>query len=337
FTRHRSTPITELPDHWPDDYRAIVESRIRLIETDPHIGLIERPEYKRRWAATPWEEQEKDALRLWLLDRLEGRDFWPESDPRILSTNQLADAARRDGDFVAVAALHAGAGTALDRLVADLAARESVPFLAPLRYSVTGLRKRAQWEETWDKQRQEDAIDAEIAAAMAGRLPGEIAAAEKREKAAKVGAIPVPPKYRTPDFLAVHFWRLRGGLDVPKERFVSFPHCERAADGSLPILWAGYDHLARARAIATYSVERKERDGWSPERLAPLLAGLLELLPWLRQWHNEYNAEMGTRMADYYAEFIRGEAQSIGKTEADLRALPPPAPARRPRGRKRAP
>ena len=46
--------------------------------------------------------------------------------------------------------------------------------------------------------------------------------------------------------------RLRGGLDVPKERFVSFPHCARDADGSLPVLWAGYDHLARAKAIAAW-------------------------------------------------------------------------------------
>jgi hypothetical protein len=336
FTRHRSTPITELPAHWPADYRTRVERRIALIETDPNIGLIERPEYKRRWAMAPWEEMERDALRLWLLDRLERPEFWPPVDPRILSTTQLADLARRDEEFRAVAELYAGPAAAdLDTLVAELVAKEAVPFLAALRYSETGLRKRADWERTWEMQRAEDRIDAEIAAAMPDALPGALKAAQDRRKHAEVGPIPVPPKYRTPDFLSVDFWRLRGGLDVPKERFVSFPHCARDADGSLPILWAGYDHLARARAIATYTVERKERDGWPPERLAPLLAGLLELLPWLRQWHNEYDAEMGTRMGGYYAEFIRDEAQSIGMTEADLAAWTPPAPARR-RGRRAA-
>ena len=50
FERHRSTPITELPTHWPVDYRSVVERRIALIETDPTIGLVERPEYKRRWS-----------------------------------------------------------------------------------------------------------------------------------------------------------------------------------------------------------------------------------------------------------------------------------------------
>ncbi len=71
FARHRSTPITDLPTHWPADYRAVVERRIALIESDSTIGLIERPEYKRRWSSAPWEEMERDALRAWLLDRLE--------------------------------------------------------------------------------------------------------------------------------------------------------------------------------------------------------------------------------------------------------------------------
>ena len=37
------------------DYRGIVERRIALIETDANIGLIERPEYKRRWSTKSWE------------------------------------------------------------------------------------------------------------------------------------------------------------------------------------------------------------------------------------------------------------------------------------------
>ena len=34
FERHRSTPITELPGHWPDDYRRLVERRMALIESN---------------------------------------------------------------------------------------------------------------------------------------------------------------------------------------------------------------------------------------------------------------------------------------------------------------
>jgi hypothetical protein len=117
---------------------------------------------------------------------------------------------------------------------------------------------------------------------------------------------------------------------------VSFPHCARDADGSLPVLWAGYDHLGRARAIAAWYVERKDTDGWPAPRLMPVLAGLLELVPWLRQWHNGVDTETGLRMGDYFAEFVEDEARSLGVNVADLHAWTPPAPVRRPRGRRAA-
>ena len=41
FTRHGSTTIIELPAHWPDDYRTLVERRIELIDANRFIGLIE--------------------------------------------------------------------------------------------------------------------------------------------------------------------------------------------------------------------------------------------------------------------------------------------------------
>ncbi|MBV1800484.1 DUF7008 domain-containing protein [Siccirubricoccus sp. G192] len=373
FERHRSTPITDLPAHWPTDYRAVVERRIALIESDPTIGLIERPEYKRRWQSEPWEKMEQDALRTWLLDRLEDPRFWDVADPRIVATRSLADATRADAEFQSVAELYVGrAGFDLEALVAELVAAESVPFLAALRYSETGLRKHADWEATWEKQRAEDAIDAELAAlrneflraawsrqnargegeaaeAYAARMAAglgakpvqkaadaAIAAEAKRRKAAEVGDIPVPPKYKSADFQSAGFWGLRGGLDVPKERFVSFPHCARDADPSLPTLWAGHDHLARARALASLYVERRDTDGWSSARLLPMLAGLLELVPWLRQWHNDIDAETGLRMGDYFAGFIEEEARERGLTIDDLRNWTPPAQARRRRARRSA-
>ena len=39
FVRHGSKPITQLPDHWPEDYKRLVERRIELIEHDPYINL----------------------------------------------------------------------------------------------------------------------------------------------------------------------------------------------------------------------------------------------------------------------------------------------------------
>lgn len=71
----------------------------------------------------------------------------------------------------------------------------------------------------------------------------------------------MPPKYKSADFRKTGYWRRRGGLDVPKERFVSYPFCERDADGSPVVSWAGHDHLLQARAIAAYYLACKEQDG----------------------------------------------------------------------------
>jgi hypothetical protein len=144
----------------------------------------------------------------------------------------------------------------------------------------------------------------------------------------------VPPKYKSADFLKADFWRLRGGLDVPKERFISFPGAERGADASLVIAWAGCTHLQLAGALAAWYLDAKEQQGWPADRLQPLLAALLELLPWLKQWHNDPDPVHGERLGDTYAGFVDDEVRALGLTLADLRAWRPVVAARR--GRRRA-
>jgi hypothetical protein len=161
-----------------------------------------------------------------------------------------------------------------------------------------------------------------------------IAEEQRRQKNDEVGEIPVPPKLVSKDFQSPDFSRLRGGLDVPKERFVSFPYCQREADGSLVVTWAGHTHLKRALAIAAYYQERKDKEGWPPERLMPLLAGVIELLPWLLQWHNDYDPGLGARMGDYFVDFIQTEARALGMTEAAVAAWTPPTTPRRGRSRR---
>jgi hypothetical protein len=39
--------------------------------------------------------------------------------------------------------------------------------------------------------------------------------------------------------------------------------------------------LQQAQAVAGYYERMRTNEGWSDERLLPLLAGVLELLPWL--------------------------------------------------------
>lgn len=368
FERHGSSPTTELPAHWPGEYRAVVERRIALIESDRNIGLLERPEFKRRWNMPAWGDLEQYALRNWLLDRLERPALWPASDgtpPQLTNTSRLADAARADAAFMQIAGLYVGhADFDPQHLVADLVAAEAVPLLPVQRYTDDGLRKRIQWEDIWALQRAEDAIDAEIDLQEEGRrqqllefvieqtngaepgadaldwvrteLDKEFVPLRRDRKASDVGAIPVPPKYKSSDFLKVEFWRLRGGLDVPKERFVSFPGAERGADGSLPIAWAGWNHLQLATALAGYYVDMKDTEGWEAARLQPLLAGLLELVPWLEQWHNEVDAVYGQRMGSYYRGFVSEEARALGFTLDDLRTRKPAVTGTMMRGRKTA-
>jgi len=339
FERHGSTPITELPGEWPDDYRQLVERRIALIEHDPNIALIEQPEYKRRWNTETWESQLERALNNWLLDRLESYSDFDgrmndEGKPTarlaiaLITVGKLADIARQDGDFLQVGELYRD-DPAFDvtRLVAELVEGESIPLLSILRYKPSGLRKREEWENTWTLQRREDAIDARTALPKDDpRHLSELDAKELKKK--EVGTIPVPPKYTSADFLKGDYWRLRGKLDVPKERWVCFPHCE-GEDGTLMVAWAGYDHLQLARAISAYYVDVQERLGGRDDpRLVPLLACLIELLPWLKQWHNEVDPEFGVPMGDYFEGFLQEESRNLGLTLDEIKRWKPPERSR---------
>ena len=322
FERHGSTPITEIPQHWPAAYRALVRRRIEAIENNASVALIEQPKYKRRWNDEPWEAQQERALRGWLLDRMEDRSLW--SELRLTTTAMLADRMLEDEEFLQVAELHSGRSDFdVAKLVAGLVENESVPLLAVLRYKPSGFRKRAAWESTWDLQRHEDAIDArvELPASDPGHLTPEEAAALKTKE---IGAIPVPPRYTSADFRKGAWWRLRGKLDVPKERFVSLPFCEREADPSLVIGWAGWNALDQSKAVAAYFNQMREQEGWTEERLTPLLAALLELLPWVRQYHNAPDPAFDTGMGDFFDGFIDDEARALSLTREAIRAWAPP-------------
>ena len=337
FERHGSTPITEMPAHWPEDYRALVARRIELIGSDRSISLLEKPEYKRRWNTEPWEDQERRALRAWLLDRLESPAYWPE--PRLATVGELAARAAADADFQQAAARFSyRAYGYLDALVAELVESESVPALAALRYKPSGLAKRADWEAVWAAQRREDDIDAEAAAATPP-LPDEIEdqhaarlkAEQHRRKRDELGDLAPPPKYRAGDFLKAGYWRLRGALDVPKERFFSLPGVSGDDDPTLLVGCAGWDHLTLCQALAAYYNEADERDGWNAARAAPLLAAIREHVPWLKQWHNDLDEEYQERLGDVYDSFVRSQLARFRLTEHDLRQQAPNGSAARPR------
>ncbi|MFI7172570.1 BREX-2 system adenine-specific DNA-methyltransferase PglX, partial [Rhodococcoides fascians] len=67
---HNFDPTTEIPENWPHAYRSVIARRLSTIESNPFIRLLEKPEYKRRWAGETWDTKLQSALKDWLLDRL---------------------------------------------------------------------------------------------------------------------------------------------------------------------------------------------------------------------------------------------------------------------------
>ncbi|WP_220377833.1 BREX-2 system adenine-specific DNA-methyltransferase PglX [Streptomyces inhibens] len=306
FDRHGSTPVTEIPPHWPDWYQAIVQARIDTIPSRRDLALIERPECKRRWATDPWEKREKAALRTWLLDRCEDKSLWFHVlndfvQPRTLTVAQLADELEKRPDADAILntahlyATHLGKpNLSLTQVLTDVVDAEHVPYLAAYRYKDTGLRKRAQWEAVWEQQREEDRTGERL-------------------------DIPVPPKYASADFTKQSYWSNRGKLDVPKERFVSYPDANPDSDPTLLLGWAGWDQRDQASALLNIVSDRRKQQDWPAERLVPLLAGIAELMPWLRQWFGEVDEEWGEESAaEEFQSFLDGELASARLTPAAL-------------------
>lgn len=84
FDRHNSTPITEIPAYWPAAYKEIVQRRIDLIDSDKFINLLERPEYKRRWATSRGRSNRnaRCAAGFWTGWRTGCTGSTPTADPR---------------------------------------------------------------------------------------------------------------------------------------------------------------------------------------------------------------------------------------------------------------
>lgn len=318
FERHGSTSVAQIPSWWPEWYQDVVRARFDIIESRKDIALIERPEYKRRWATEPWEKKEKAALRAWLLARCEERSLWftlrdGMEQPRTLTVNQLADALSSDADFTSVAALYAAdhlgkPDLPLAQVLADIVANEHVPYLAAMRYKDPGLRKREQWEDVWKLQRKEDASGERL-------------------------DIPVPPKYSSADFLKASYWSNRGKLDVPKERFISYLEASPDADPTVLLGWAGWDHKDQAQALINLVEDRTTQGGWGTERITPLIAGLVEVMPWVRQWHGEYDAEWESVPAEDCDAYLDEQMAKHQLSAADLKAW---RPVKKTRGRKAA-
>ncbi|MFF4779615.1 BREX-2 system adenine-specific DNA-methyltransferase PglX [Microtetraspora fusca] len=275
FARHGLQPITTVPQHWPDAYQDVVLRRIDAIEQNASLGVLERPEFKRRWMSESWDDLLSAALHTWLLDRCEAPELWYEQRdqqrrPRPLTIPQLAELLRQDHEFVRAAHFYAP-DKSVEEVLRDALANQDVPYLSALRLRESGLRKHADWEEVWRLQQREDDLRCTSGDNEADRLRN---------------TIPVPPKYTSSDFLKVGYWRQRGKFDLPNERFISYPTIRQGKD---PLIgWSGWDLDDRANVLIGL-IEEQEKAPSAAEAIIPLAAGLLELVPWLTHRYGSHH------------------------------------------------
>ncbi|WP_394255773.1 BREX-2 system adenine-specific DNA-methyltransferase PglX [Pseudoclavibacter helvolus] len=303
FARHGSTPTNSIPPAWPEDYQVLMRQRLRVINSEPAIRLLEKPDFKRRWAASSWDDQVAEALRVVILDQLDSVHLWQDAQgPAARSVADLADMLKGDNVLhQLVTVLAGGAEVDLAKVLASLVTEEAVPYLATHRYKPSGLEKFRTWQHGWDLQRREDA--------------GEEV------------DIPVPPRYGDKDFAHKAFWKARGKLDVPKERFILYPDFGREGDGTVVLGWAGWDHKDQALALAR-EVLTQDALGADDELLTQMVAGLVELEPWVHQWHSDMDVSFGVSPADAISGIIDQQLGRLESTREEVTAWEAPAAKR---------
>jgi hypothetical protein len=191
FTRNGyATPVDV--DSYGTPLANLLKARMRTIQSNQKVRIIEQPQYKHRWTMPDTATEARKGIAEWALAELE----------KVISGGGIVSASH-----AAIAWLRAEPARTGDALTLYLGGdaltwsrqafqRDSVPFLAALRHSEAGLEKRSQWEAVWSAQRLEDR----------GSAPGLISP---------------PPKYDQKDFRDANHFTLRGKLDVPKERFIT--------------------------------------------------------------------------------------------------------------------
>ncbi|MBL8622241.1 MAG: BREX-2 system adenine-specific DNA-methyltransferase PglX [Myxococcales bacterium] len=301
FTRHRWEPLTALPASAPKALRELIAARRARIAEVPELALIEQTTYKRRWYRPDYDDDEQKALAVWLADRIERELSAAGAKPSSIS--QLAVALEGDRRVAAVAELLAGRPDySLVELITDAVLADAVPEHPFHIYKATGLDKRAAWERTWDEQRKEDA-----------GLPA------KPE---------VPPKYGNGDFLKPDYFRLRGKLDVPKERFIAFTEIPGRGAGEILYGWAGWTPLERVKALLALDEQCEDQGIDLADRIA-LLDSAWRLLPDIAR----DDAATASRLKAELAALVGPDGPSKVLLDAWRARFPPPggrARARRP-------
>jgi len=309
FARHGAAPTTEIPSHWPQAYRDLVAARIRAIESDPNLRVLESPEFKRRWTSAGWDAMEHSALRDWLLDRCDDPELWYDEcqRPRPHTIASLAATLRTTDSVLDAAALYAPT-MELTEVLHTLVTEEIIPSAAAARYKDSGLAKWAKWKSAWAQQREEDRL----------RSIGDHTAAYALQ-----AKIPTPPRYVSTDFRQTSYWRLRGRYDVPTERFISYP-LPSSNDPDLLVGWAGWSDEDRVLVLVDLIEAQLTTKVPADKSLVPLLAALQESLEWVDCVPGRTTGDAGAESRDKLSRWL----DQCKLTERDVERWRPKPPRR---------
>jgi len=302
FQRHGWTDPKHTGEIDDAEVRSIVESRIDATEDSAVLASLERPEFKRRWYRPAFDEQETEACTSFLAGQLEG---WGNGHGHPFTARQAAAALESDAAVRAVAEVLTGRrDTDLEALFRDLIDKDCVPLCKAHIYKPAGQTRRVAWERTWALQHREDA--------------GE-----------DVGKIPVPPKYKSSDFLSTSYWKLRGKLDVPKERFIHLSEVPGATGDDALFGWAGWTPRQRARVLSDLDEALEDR-GVPIEDRHGIFWSLQQQIPFVR-WESEAAA---AELQDIVTEYVGKVSDEMLATWAER--FPPPRGGGRRKRRKKA-
>ncbi|WP_437898220.1 BREX-2 system adenine-specific DNA-methyltransferase PglX [Sorangium sp. So ce124] len=302
WERHGWEPLTAPPSEASPALKKRIEARRARAETNPALRLIETANFKRRWYKPDYAEEERLALSEWLADRVEES---ARSRTTAFVLEQLVANLQDDPRVLAVCEVLAGRKDfSLSQLVASALRDDAVPSHRFHLYKPSGLVKREVWERTWADQRREDA--------------GEKVTPE------------VPPPYGSGDFLKPEYWRLRGKLDVPKERFIAFTEVPGRSGVETLYGWAGWTAQQRVKAILAIDEELEDASVPLADRIG-LLDSAWRLLPDVAR----EDAAAANRLKAELQALVGPEGPSRELIEDWKKRFPPPT-ARAGRARKAA-
>jgi hypothetical protein len=307
FSASNAAPTIGVPDAYPKAFHDLLEHRLKLIDSHAPLRTLETPEYKRKWEPYDYSEQLKTAAFEWLGDKLETS---LANKVRALTVAHLSAAVQDDERFLAVASLYEGRRDVdIQSLVATVLAVEAAPNHPFHLYTASGLVKRRAWEDVWAQQRREDA--------------GEIVPRGESLPEFSQGS-----RGKSIDYLRNDYWRLRGKLDVPKERFIAFTEVPGRAGVETLYGWAGWTAQQRVKAILAIDEELEDASVPLADRIG-LLDSAWRLLPDVAR----EDAAAANRLKAELQALVGPEGPSNALIEDWKKHFPPPS-ARAARARK---